>query len=261
LTKKIDEILPDDKFREFIEKIEHIVANIDVPINKSQYRATDIRSPEWIHLEIEQRIRAIGDIVITSELSQKKQIEDAILLFRDWMLNGTIVRIIGAGRAKLAGSIPASRLAHGGARVYIKEDIIPMPHTSKGGGIIAVSASGKTRAVLEDLKDVRAKAKHIKIVGFANKDAIEFSKYCDIFIGIDLDIERTVQLKALADIGEYAISELFDAMVVAAGKMAGFHEIDWRIGHENIGGSTGHYDAIGNDDELKNYFENYSPKQ
>jgi hypothetical protein len=76
---------------------------------------------EWVPLAIEQRIKSIGASIIKTTSGSKKEIEKAIILFRDWMLNGTIVRIIGAGRARLAGSIPANRLAHGGARVYIQK--------------------------------------------------------------------------------------------------------------------------------------------
>lgn len=195
-----------------------------------------------IHLEIKQRIEFIGASIVKTASGSKEEIEKAILLFRDWMLNGTIVRVIGAGRARLAGSIPANRLAHGGARIYIQDDIIPMPHSIKGGGIIAVSASGKTPSVINVLKSVREMGENIKIVGIAKKGAKEFQSCCDIFIGIEQETELPNPLQALADTGEYVISELLDAMVVAAGKLAGFDDTKWQIGHEDIG-ATGPYDA------------------
>lgn len=192
--------------------------------------------------EIKQRTLFIsGSIVKTTEGSMK-EIDEAIHLFRDWMLQRTIVRVIGTGRARLAGSIPANRLAHGGARVFIQDDIIPMPHSINGGGIIAVSASGETLSVLNILEEVtRKKGEHIKIVGMAGKNAQKFPKYCDIFIGIDQDIDLPNPLQALADTGEQVINELLDAMVVAAGRLAGFDDTTWRIGHEDIG-KTGPYD-------------------
>jgi D-arabinose 5-phosphate isomerase GutQ len=211
------------------------------------YQATPapkyIDSLDAIHEEIQQRISSISASVIKTSSGSKEEIRKAIFLFRDWMLNGTIVRIIGAGRARLAGTIPANRLAHGGARVYIQDDIIPMPHSIKGGGIIAVSASGETPSVLNVLESVKKKSRQdIMIVGIAKKGARPFRDYCDIFIGIDKDTEHSNPLQALADTGEYVISELLDAMVVAAGKLAGFDDTTWRLGHEDIG-ATGPYDV------------------
>jgi D-arabinose 5-phosphate isomerase GutQ len=206
---------------------------------------------DYIHNEIQDRIDSIASSVKKTAEDSKKQVMKTILVLRDWMLNGTIVRIIGAGRARLAGSIPANRLAHGGARVYIQNDIIPMPHSIKGGGIIAVSASGETPSVLNVLKSVNKKGRQdIKIVGIASKDAKEFQSYCHIFIGIDQDTDLPNPLQALADTGEYVISELLDAMVVAAGKLAGFDETTWRLGHEDIA-ETGPYDTIPQSSEIR----------
>src|SRR5690348_6517525 len=65
--------------------------------------------------DIGQRIQSIGSSILETATHSKPQILAAAHLFRDWMVYGNIVRVIGAGRAKLAGSIPANRLAHGGA--------------------------------------------------------------------------------------------------------------------------------------------------
>lgn len=199
-------------------------------------------NPDWLHLQMEQRIRSIGASILQTVSGSKEEIERAILLFRDWMLNGTIVRIISAGRAGLASSIPANRLAHGGARVYIQEDVLPMLHSIKGGGIIAVSTSGKTPSVLDALRSIREEGGDIQIVGIAKKGQELFQNYCHIFIGIDQDTELPDSLSALADIGEHVISGLLDTMVVTAGKLAGFEDNTWRLGHEDIG-MTGPYDT------------------
>ena len=214
--------------------------NIRVCAAQFPVSTPDMETLESMHLQLKQRIEFIGASIIKTALTSKADVKKAVLLFRDWMLQGAIVRVIGAGRARLAGSIPANRLAHGGARVYIQDDIIPMPHSIKGGGMIAVSASGKTQSVISMLKSVREKGRNIKIVGIADRNAKVFKENCDIFIGIDEDRERANPLQALADTGEYVISELLDAMVVAAGKLAGFDDTKWRIGHEDKG-ATGPY--------------------
>jgi D-arabinose 5-phosphate isomerase GutQ len=67
----------------------------------------------------------------------------------DWMLKSEIVRIVGAGRALLAASLPGNRLAHGGALVSILSDRSPLPNSRLGGAIIAVNVSGKSEIVLE----------------------------------------------------------------------------------------------------------------
>jgi len=170
-----------------------------------------------------------------------KDLETIVEFLLHWMQNETIVRILDAGRSRLAAAIPANRLAHGGARVFIQDDIIPMPHTVKGGGIIAASASGKTRAVLDVLKFVKGKAPHIVVIGIADHTAQEFEQYCSYFIGIHEVRDNSDPLRVLADFGEYVISELLDALVVAAGRQGGFDERKWRLGYENID-STGPYD-------------------
>lgn len=223
-----------------------ILGGIDITLDESISPPISVlgSKPEFDVCDgIQKRLSIINQQIIATVESAEDDIEQAVRLFLHWMIEGTIVRVIGAGRARLAAVIPANRLAHGGARVYVKDDIMPMPHTIKGGGIIAASASGKTQSVLSDLRSTRNETKDVAIVGIAAADAAEFRKYCDIFIGIQPEPQGALNpLKALADSEEYVISELLDAMVVAAGKLGGFVDTTWRIGHENIG-PTGPYDT------------------
>jgi len=223
---------------EFVSKLDH---SLDKIPEKALKKRVYIDNSNIILSNIRQRIQSISASIELTAQEAIPEIEQAVHTFRDWMINGSIVRVIGAGRAKLAGSIPANRLAHGGARVYIQDDIIPMPHSMKGGGIIAVSASGRTASVLDVLKHIRKKSAKITVIGIADHKASQFENLCDIFIGIRLTNLRN-PLQALADMEEYVISMLLDAMVVYAGKLAGFDETTWRLGHENIG-PTGPYDA------------------
>lgn len=189
---------------------------------------------------IVSRARAINVQICKSVEHAREDIECAVRLFRDWMLDRTIVRIVGAGRARLAASIPANRLAHGGARVFVQDDIVPMPHSIKGGGVIAASASGRTETVLSVLRTVYP-IKSVQIVGLADASATDFRNHCHVFIGIQpAPVGINNPLRALADSEEYVISEILDAMVVAAGKLAGFDDSFWRLGHEDLGG-TGPY--------------------
>lgn len=188
-----------------------------------------------------RRSESINRQVAQTVLNRQVEIDQGVSLFLRWMLEGTIVRVLGAGRARLAASIPANRLAHGGARIYIQDDIVPMPHTIKGGGILAASASGRTESVLNVLRAAKQEPS-IEVIGIAAADATEFRSHCDIFIGLALEPPDAMNpLRALADSEEYVISLLLDAMVVAAGKKGGFVDTLWRIGHENLG-PTGPYD-------------------
>jgi D-arabinose 5-phosphate isomerase GutQ len=191
----------------------------------------------------------IGDSVERTIRENTEEVEDSIGYLKEWMINETVVRVIGAGRAKLAAVIPANRLAHGGARVYVQDGIVPMPHDIKGGGIVAASASGETPSVLGVLREIHKKScassftrSPFKVIGIARKDAAEFKSLCDVFIGILLS-DRPNPLRALADTEEFVISLVLDALVVAAGLRAGFDNTKWRLGHENLG-ATGPYDAI-----------------
>ena len=228
-----------DEFTESVSRLEVIPDNkqsTKVNFNKNDYIMI-------VPLEIHQRIDFINKCIIKTLEGSEGEVKKAVNYFCDWMMYRSVVRLIGAGRAKLAGAIPTNRLAHGGARIFIQDENIPMPHSILGGGIIAASASGKTKTVLAILEAVRKSNGNIKIVGIANKHAREFKGYCDVFIGIEEDVDCPCPLKALADIGEQVISELLDAIVVAAGKLAGFDDTRWRLGHEDIG-ATGPYGAL-----------------
>jgi D-arabinose 5-phosphate isomerase GutQ len=204
--------------------------------------AVDTEERLDLHTSMRRRSESIHRQVLNTVQRQVPQIDAAIDTFLRWMTEGSIVRIVGAGRARLAAAIPANRLAHGGARVYVQDDFVPMPHTIRGGGIIAASASGTTRSVLEVMESARKEGRDVLIVGIAAEGAAEFRKHCDIFIGIaeePLDIRNP--LRALADSEEYVISLVLDAIVVAAGRKGGFVDTLWRLGHENLG-ATGPYD-------------------
>jgi D-arabinose 5-phosphate isomerase GutQ len=120
-------------------------------------------------------------------------------------------------------------------------DLVPLPNTVKGGAIIASSASGQTPAVLDIMRTTRGRKPDIAILGIASSRATPFAELCDVFVGIvEDDNPYRSPLHALADTGEYVISELLDAMVVAAGKRLGLTDEDFRSGHEDLG-PTGQY--------------------
>jgi len=197
---------------------------------------------ETIFNSLNKRFEHISANNLLTVNESKEQVKDAMKLLCNWMLRGTNVRIIGAGRAKLAGTLPANRLAHGGAHVSVEGSVIPMPHSITAGGIIAVSASGKTVSVIDVMKKVKKERPSIKILGIAAHNALEFKDNCHIFIGIKVDSKTENPLKALADIEEIVILEVLDALIVGAGKLAGFDDAKWRLGHEDIG-PTGPYDV------------------
>jgi len=190
--------------------------------------------------KIDERTQAIAAAVAETAKKSNEAAMSAVERLARWMRDGTTVRVLGAGRARLAAAIPANRLAHGGANVFLQDTMIPMPHSVRGRGIIAASASGSTEAVLTVMRSARMQAPNIEIIGIANHRATEFAQLSHIFIGICCPMRP--RLSALADIEEYVISEVLDALVVAAGQACGYDERAWRLGHENLG-ATGPYDA------------------
>ena len=170
--------------------------------------------------------------------------EGAILearrLLAGWIEQQAPVRFLGAGRALLATTMPGNRLAHAGAQVSFMGGAVPMPNSLFGGGVIASSASGQTKPVLEAMAIARANNPDIRIIGVAMHDAEPFRELCDVFIGIHNNGKEANPLSALADTEEYIIAELLDGLVVAAGRELGFNDETWRRGHEDIG-PTGPY--------------------
>lgn len=200
---------------------------------------------------VEDRLATIHAIVSETLQQYSENVRNVVALLGDWMRNRTIVHVIGAGRALLAASLPANRLAHGGANVFILGDKAPPPNSRFGGGIIAASATGKTPSVLEIMTFARRVSKdlllvdnkEIHIIGISdpNADKVEpyepFPKLCTPGCFLGVRPASGVKLRGLADIEEYAISELLDALVVAAGLEIG---VNFRLGHEDlVGGATG----------------------
>jgi len=190
---------------------------------------------------IKARAYSIGFAIHNTIVSSESAIWDAILEIERWINEQEIVRVVGAGRALLAAAIPANRLAHTGARIYVLHDVVPLPNSIRGGSILAASASGKTAPVLSIMATAKKRNPKIRILGIADAGARQFADLCDIFVGIDQTTNPVANpLSALADTGEYIISELLDAMVVAAAKRLGFTDQQFREGHEDLG-DTGPY--------------------
>lgn len=171
------------------------------------------------------------------------EIATAVNMIKSWIEKHEVVRILGAGRALLAASIGGNRLAHGGAIISFMGGMTPMPNTCVGGGIIAVSASGRTEHVITAMQKAKALNPNIQILGIAknSQQAEAFIDSCDCFIGIrNRALAMANPLFALADEEEMAIAELLDGLIVQAGTELGFTEDTWRKGHEDIG-PTGPY--------------------
>lgn len=187
------------------------------------------------------RSHAITSALVRTVEANRDAVWKAHQVLATWMREGAVVRVLGAGRALLAATLAANRLAHGGAQVSIMGGVVPMPNSCRGGGIIAASASGRTQAVLEAMTIARTNNPDITIIGIADREAAAFRDLCDIFIGIYepvLVVENP--LSALADQEELLIADLLDGLVVLAGESIGFDDDRWRRGHEDLG-PTGPY--------------------
>ena len=232
------------------------LGELDEPPDEDPYSEIEVELTEYgIRREVgpvdelaRHRFRTIAAMCETTFQEYAAEVRNVVNTFARWMRNETVVHFIGAGRALLAASLAANRLAHGGARVYILGDKAPPPSSRFGGGIVASSASGETRVVLDIMNFARernrdAKQPMIEIVGLSRPDAkavIPFPVFRDLCTpGMFLGIRATedVRLRGLADLEEQAINQVLDAAVVAAGLEIG---INFRLGHEDlVGGATG----------------------
>jgi D-arabinose 5-phosphate isomerase GutQ len=212
-----------------------------VDSSKPAKRALNLRDDGDVLAALNSRAWSISYAIRETIARHHEDILQGIVQLEQWIRYQEVVRVIGAGRALYAASIPANRLAHAGAAVHVINDVVPLPNSNKDGGILAASASGETKAVLDIMSRARQLNKRIVIVGVADARAEHFRSLCDVFIGIEeASGPYENPLRALADTGEYAISELLDAMVVAAGKRLGLTDQDFKRGHENLG-PTGPY--------------------
>jgi len=197
-------------------------------------------------LNIGATAQAIAHGVWLSAALEHDAIEGVIDVMTRWILNEENVRLVAAGRMRLAASMAGNRLCHAGARVVHIYDITPLPHTDLDGSVLACSSSGQTPEVLQAMEKARTRNEHITIVGVASAKAAAFRDLCHHFVGIHLDERMPNPLKLLASWGEHVGGQLLDAIVSLAVQRAGLREEDLR--HENMG-PTGPYDRrdLGNE--------------
>jgi D-arabinose 5-phosphate isomerase GutQ len=213
----------------------------EVKPTSAEITRLNLRTPDGLARAIRNRAIAIGFAINNTIVNSRDSIARAVDELERWIQAEDIVRVVGAGRALLAASIPANRLAHAGARVFVLHAVVPLPNPIRGGAILAASASGKTPSVLHLMETARQRNPSIRILGMADSSAVDFARLCHVFVGIDQTTNPYINpLQALADTAEYIISELLDAMVVAAAKRLGLTDRDFREGHEDLG-NTGPY--------------------
>jgi D-arabinose 5-phosphate isomerase GutQ len=207
----------------------------------SSEASTDQGSLDWLVPALNERSRIIDSSVRATLADSMTDVLCAVAEVEQWIRVGEIVRVVGAGRTRLAVAISANRLAHAGVNVFLLHDAIPLPSSAKGGAIVAASASGRTSSVINLMTRAKLLNSDIRILGISNRDAAEFADLCDIFIGIsEASTHDSNPLRGLADTSEHVISQILDAIVAAAAKQAGLDEDDLRGGHEDLG-DTGPY--------------------
>lgn len=157
--------------------------------------------------------------------------QEATVLLGRWMDRRSVVRVIGAGRGLLAASMAAHRLSAGGARVHAIGDILPMPHSLRGGGIVAVITEGQAEAIARLLIKVRKKNRDIKILGIGYDSSNQFTEVCDIFIPIPIDRQGPRSDETVIDVQEYVVAEILDALVLFAGRELGYTDNRWKLGY------------------------------
>lgn len=185
--------------------------------------------------EIMMSTYAIMQGVALTAAKQSAQIEAVTRVFMDWIVRKERVRLIGAGRARLMGSMAGNRLCHVDVPVSTIYDISPMPPTSAGGAILSCSYSGKTPDVLQNMEKARQLNKDITIVGIASAEAQYYHSLCDYSVGLFLDERIPNPLKTFASTGEFVLGLLLDFITALAIKRLG-KEIE----HDDLG-PTGPY--------------------
>jgi hypothetical protein len=221
-----------------LDELDEVEAHLDAGV-----LLRDFDSP--LSTMVRTRVDMISSVVDASLAAASAEVRGVTTALGSAMRRRGIVRVAGAGRALLAASLPANRLAHGGAMTFILGDRTPFPNSQLGGVLLAASASGKTRAVLEVMNQAnqanaeleRAGREKLLIIGIADRNEPgDFRRLCSpgYFVGMDYSnlSSVSVTLRALADLEEQAICQLLDSLIVLAGLEIG---VVFRAGHEDIG--------------------------
>ncbi|NQT92423.1 MAG: hypothetical protein HQ559_06660 [Lentisphaerae bacterium] len=91
-----------DSLEEVCQQLLKKLKPLNPPLEEEHALCEDIRQREQLQTK---------SVLLTLEKSLK-EVYQAVHVLSRWMVDNAIVRFIGAGRAKLAGAIPANRLAH-----------------------------------------------------------------------------------------------------------------------------------------------------
>ncbi|MBO0800732.1 MAG: hypothetical protein J2P31_18085, partial [Blastocatellia bacterium] len=156
---------------------------------------------------------------------------ESISLLGRWMDQRSVVRVIGAGRGLLAASMAAHRLSAGGARVHTVGDIMPMPHSLRGGGVIAVAAEGQSEAIARLLIKMRNKNRDIKVLGVGYDSSTRFADICEVFIPVPGDRQGPRSNETATSVQDYIIAEILDTLVLFAGHELGYTDNHWKLGY------------------------------
>ena len=164
-----------------------------------------------------------------------------------------MIHFIGAGRSLMVGSLLANRAAHGRAKVSVLGDKVPPPNSRFfDGAVFCISASGKTRSVLEIMSccQIANEERHlyglepITVVGIADRNATRLKPYkafpelCSPNCFLGMQPPQSATLRLLGDLEEQAMSQLGDSLICAAMLEIG---VNPRTTHEDVlvGGATG----------------------
>jgi len=192
-----------------------------------------------------ERAIAILQGVVAAFADNEPNVRRIIKRLGDWMVNEGHVRIAAAGRALQAALLAAHRLSHTGCIVSAVNTCLPVANSRLGGGLLAASASGKTKDVLAVMARVRElnvqRRRHgfeeLTVVGISDQKTREFEALCSPGYFIGLTPQRC-QLRGLADIEEHIIAQVLDTCVMAAAYERG---INPRLLHEDLGPTGPHH--------------------
>ena len=202
---------------------------------------------------IDGRLDSINGSITRTIKEYDQSMRNIVSILGTCMRRKKMIHFIGAGRSLMVGSLLANRAAHGRAKVSVLGDKVPPPNSRFfDGAVFCISASGKTRSVLEIMSccQIANEERHlyglepITVVGIADRNATRLKPYkafpelCSPNCFLGMQPPQSATLRLLGDLEEQAMSQLGDSLICAAMLEIG---VNPRTTHEDVlvGGATG----------------------
>ncbi len=101
-------------------------------------------------------------------------------------------------------------------QVFTQDGLLPMPHSLRGGGILAVTLGPEIDEVCDFVARTRGRNRDIQVLGFGSDPDGQLAQLSDVFIAVVRDSAEYLDPVLASDVEEQAIAQVLEAFALFA---------------------------------------------